>query len=293
MYPATPEGWRRISARRVGPFTTHVVFERPDGTRVRWGSRHHRKHRSRLSRPVDDAVWWAPWRASWWIGVLFAVGSACFLVGPLPGVVELLGVRSDALVFFVGSIFFTTAAALQLLEALSADRSVDVAETAPFRVLRLEPSRIDLWAGVIQLVGTVLFNVSTFDALLSDLSVQQTDRLVFRPDALGSVCFLVSSWLSYAEACGGGWCRPRRDIPRWIGTLNLVGSIAFGVSAVASFVLPTDGEPVNVAIANGFTSLGGACFLAGAVLLLPEGAASQAVGQEAEPASQVDGLGAR
>jgi hypothetical protein len=35
-------------------------------------------------------VWWAPGRAIWWIGVLFAIGSACFLVGPFPGFVQLV-----------------------------------------------------------------------------------------------------------------------------------------------------------------------------------------------------------
>ena len=45
-----------------------------------------------------------------WIGVLFAIGSACFLVGPLPGFVELVGSEVDAAVFFAGSVFFTSAA---------------------------------------------------------------------------------------------------------------------------------------------------------------------------------------
>src|SRR4051794_38210454 len=60
--------------------------------------------------------WWAPRRAAWWIGVLFAVGSTCFLVGPFPGLVELVGSEIDGAVFFVGSIFFTSAAAVQYVE---------------------------------------------------------------------------------------------------------------------------------------------------------------------------------
>ena len=44
--------------------------------------------------------------------MLFAIGSACFLVGPFPGFVERVGSRVDGIVFFVGSIFFTTAAGL-------------------------------------------------------------------------------------------------------------------------------------------------------------------------------------
>ena len=55
-------------------------------------------------------------RMTWWIGVLFAVGSTCFLVGPFPGFVELVGSEIDGVVFFVGSIFFTSAATLQYVE---------------------------------------------------------------------------------------------------------------------------------------------------------------------------------
>jgi hypothetical protein len=123
-YPETPAGWSTVARRQVGPFTTHVTYRQPDGTTVGWSSRVHRKHgslRSRI-RERDRGVWWAPRRASWWIGVLFAVGSACFFVGPFPGFVELVGSTADGLVFFVGSLFFTSAAVLQYLEAVNADR---------------------------------------------------------------------------------------------------------------------------------------------------------------------------
>jgi hypothetical protein len=56
----------------------------------------------------------------------------------------------------------------------------------------------------------------------------------------------------------------------WIAGLNLVGSVAFGVAAVASFIVPTTGEARNIMLVNLGTAIGGVCFLAGAVLLLPE-----------------------
>lgn len=123
-YPEAPEGWTPVARRAVGPFTTHLTFRRPDGSTSEWSSRTHRKHASRLS-PVaagHERVWWAPERVSWWIGVLFAVGSSCFLIAPLPGFVELVGSGVDGMVFFVGSVFFTSAAALQCLETFNADR---------------------------------------------------------------------------------------------------------------------------------------------------------------------------
>ena len=54
--------------------------------------------------------------------VLFAIGSVCFVLGPMPGFVQLVGSAADGTVFFVGSVFFTSAALLQYLEAANADR---------------------------------------------------------------------------------------------------------------------------------------------------------------------------
>ncbi len=265
-YPETPPGWTAVERTAVGPFTTHVLFRHPDGSLRAWSSRHHRKHRPGSER---DGIWWAPRRASWWIAILFAIGSTCFLVGPFPGFVELVGSGTDGIVFFVGSIFFTSAAALQCLETFNADRG-PVAGDRRFRLLAFEPHRIDWWSSVVQFVGTLFFNVSTFQALQSGLGADSYDRLVWKPDLLGSACFLVSGYLAYVEVCGGLF-RPRRAGLEWkIAAWNLVGCVAFGISALAAFVVPTTGSTLDLAAANVFTAFGGLCFLVGAVLLLPE-----------------------
>jgi hypothetical protein len=107
---------------------------------------------------VTGSRWWGPRRSSWWIGLLFAIGSACFLLGPMPGFVQLVGSAVDGTVFFVGSVFFTAAALLQHLVAANAGRG-------RFRVFTFQPRRIDWWATLIQLAGTVYFNVDTFRAM--------------------------------------------------------------------------------------------------------------------------------
>ena len=199
-----------------------------------------------------EGVWWAPRRAGWWIGVLFAIGSTCFLIGPFPGFVELVGSAVDGLVFFVGSIFFTSAAAVQLLQSNRAGRF-----------------STDWWASAIQFVGTLFFNVNTFHALQEGLDATEYDRLVWTPDVVGSACFLVSGALAF------GLVRGRRNRQWWIAAVNLVGCIAFGISALAAFWVPSQGSVVDLAAANGFTAFGGLCFLGGAVLLLPESAAEE------------------
>jgi hypothetical protein len=224
--------------------------------------------RTARNRPIynrSQAVWWAPRRYSWWIGVLFAVGSTCFLVGPLPGFVEFVGSKVDGLVFFVGSLFFTSAAALQLT-----DTDFDL-------------RTLDWWSCAVQLAGTIFFNVSTFRALQAGLDATEYNRLVWAPDAFGSICFLASGYLAYAAVCGSPACRPRRSLDWWIAAVNLLGCVAFGVSAVTSYVIPSTGSAVDLARANAFTAIGGLCFLVGAVLLLPEGAAAER--SAASPAS--------
>ena len=196
--------------------------------------------------------WWRPRSASWWVGVLFAVGSTCFFVGPVPGFVELVGSAVDGTVFFVGSIFFTSAATLQY------------ASTGLFR-----PRRLDWWSCVVQVAGTLFFNASTFHALQTGLDATEYDRLVWTPDARGSLCFLVSGYLALVAVCGGWACRPRRTAEWWIAAVNFLGCVAFGISAIAAYVIPSTGSALDLAWANAFTALGALGFLIGAVLLLP------------------------
>jgi hypothetical protein len=274
-YPDTPPGWKPVERRSAGPFVTHITFRRADGGTHHWSSRAHRKHASLLSRTSTrpEGVWWAPRRATWWTGILFAVGASCFLVAPFPGFVQLVGTRADALVFFVGSIFFTSAAALQCLETFNADREPGGGGRRRLRLVAFEPHRIDWWSSIVQFVGTLLFNIDTFRALQTGFDDASYDRLVWTPDALGSACFVVSGYLAYVEVCGGLGCW-RRTLEWRIAAVNLVGCIAFGISAIASLVIPSTGSIVDLAAVNLFTAFGGLCFLVGAVLLLPESAAA-------------------
>jgi hypothetical protein len=52
-----------------------------------------------------------------------------------------------------------------------------------------QPRRIDWWASAVQQLGTLLFNLSCGNALRVNLTAQAEDQQVWRPDALGSICF--------------------------------------------------------------------------------------------------------
>jgi hypothetical protein len=266
-YVEVPEGWQRQSSRGFGPFVTREVFRRPDGTRLLWDARWHRKHAGRVQ---GGSTWWAPFAMAWWIGVLFAVGSICFALGSFPPYATAVGSTPDNITFFVGSIFFTVASFLQYVEVVNTPTGlVDARRGGPRSLLRIEHHRIDWWAAAIQLLGTLWFNRTTLSALLVGLGRSSTHHPIWRPDALGSICFLVSSWLAWAEECHGPFAwRPSR-ISWWITALNLFGSVAFGVSAVASYVT-SSGQLLSLALTNLGTFVGALCFLAGSVLLLPE-----------------------
>ena len=121
-----------------------------------------------------------------------------------------------------------------------------------------------------------MFNVNTFAGMNDALNAKEELLRVWTPDVIGSICFLVASELAYAEVCNAWLCFRKRTLSWWIVALNLLGSIAFGVSAIASLVQPSTDEPVSAAIANAGTAVGALCFLIGALLLIVE------TGQETE-----------
>ncbi len=151
-----------------------------DGLVVRWESRQHRKHLKAAA--AGGSTWWAPGARGWWIAVLFAVGSALFAVGSVPAYVSAVGARWDAVTYFIGSLFFTSAAFLTYREAVDAAPS---AQDNPGhrRFFVYQPRRIDWWATAVQLAGTLYFNVSTGVAMETDLTAQAAHQHVWRPDA--------------------------------------------------------------------------------------------------------------
>ena len=162
-YVDLPEGWSRKAGRGLGPFVTREEFLRADGAVMVWESRWHRKH---PGGPPSGSTWWAPRALGWWIAILFAVGSACFATGAFPPFAVAVGTNVDNLTYFIGSIFFTVAAFLLYVETASTDTHLDSAHRRGIQFLfRVQHRRIDWWAAIIQLLGTLWFNRTTLSAL--------------------------------------------------------------------------------------------------------------------------------
>ena len=192
-YVEVPEGWRRLGSRGFGPFVTREAYRLPDGTRLLWDSRWHRKHAGRVP---GGSTWWAPFAMAWWMGVLFAIGSVCFALGSFPPYATAVGATPDNITYFIGSIFFTTASFLQYMEVASTP--TDLAE--PHRkgfasLLRIRHRRIDWWAAAIQLIGTLWFNRTTLSALLVGLGASPSHHPSGAP----------TRWAPSASSSRAGW----------------------------------------------------------------------------------------
>jgi hypothetical protein len=212
------------------------------------------------------------------IASLFMLGASCFALGTIPAFMHAVGAAADAMTFFVGSIFFTSASYCQLVQVQSPEMT-GVDEQRQHTRIQAQPwawrPRDKNWlAAATQFPGTLFFNISTFAATVNNLSAAEADKHVWRPDIFGSVLFLVSSAYAISAVGVGFWRRRLRDLPWWIAWLNMLGSVAFMASAIASFVLPSTDTLLDLSLANAGTSLGAMCFFVGAALMLPAWRAS-------------------
>lgn len=139
--PRHPATWHLDSASAAVPAVcpTSAEYSHPDGVQILWNSRSHRKGRcpklisadgrSRLafSRPPLVILNLDVRNPSWWVGCLFTLGSALWVVH---GALIMVLVKTEAQYYaqswssLIGISFFTLGAYLATLEALNADPSV-------------------------------------------------------------------------------------------------------------------------------------------------------------------------
>ncbi|MGZ8777906.1 MAG: hypothetical protein ACXWZ5_18845 [Mycobacterium sp.] len=179
---------------------------------------------------------------------LFAIGSSLFATATIPGLPSVAGAGFANLLCFIGSWFFTTAGWMQL-------------------VLSGPAMRIGWLSAATQFAGTILFNISTGSALWAHAAKPER-RLVWAPDATGSLAFLISGVLgvvAVTAVVGTIELKSRDWQSEWI---NLIGCVAFAVSALGAFVSET-GVTADAVLANLGTFIGALCFLVAALVILP------------------------
>lgn len=191
----------------------------------------------------------------------FMIGSALFAVGTAVGIWDLGSASLTNVLCFVGAWFFTAAGLMQVI--LSGDAVVPVSYGAGkmFRAVWL--------AAAIQSFGTIMFNISTSAALTAKTTRAQ-EHFVWNPDAGGSVAFLLSAafvYVAYFRERGKLW-DPQQS-GWWGAHINMIGCIAFGISAVGAFVL-SNGSAADAAVANWGTFIGAICFFLASLIALPQ-----------------------
>jgi hypothetical protein len=191
----------------------------------------------------------------------FLVGGSLFAIGALLAQADIGGPRLAAVVYLVGGVFFCTGGYASVLLAInSPHRRRDGKWTrAPWRWWAEHPGAFDHLAAVTLFVGTLVFGVNLIDSLLGSLTPTQEDRLVWNPDIIGCILFLISGLMAMVDISGSWWRLRGEGRGWWIVFVNQVGSVLFMVSGVASFVR-ADGDMIAVAIANWGTFGGAACF---------------------------------
>jgi hypothetical protein len=268
--------------RHFGPFVTQLI-KRGRGTRLLL--RTSRRFRRGLSDiPLDRkrriqqkigklSLLFAlrPDLLSWWVGTLFMVGSALFVAGSVillypQGIVS---VQSGNLTYFIGSLFFTSAAYGQLLQSINAN-------IALIPDIRKKRKSWRWWArgvrspgflsAATQFIGTLLFNITTFDALYGCHSPASEHLFVWIPDMAGSVLFLVSSFFAWIEIYHDSYIKPFANVTWWVVWLNIVGSVLFQLSALYGYINPMTGKRPDGHLSIVFTLWGAACFYLGAHL---------------------------
>jgi hypothetical protein len=291
---ASPDHLENVHPHYLGPFVTRLLGTNAQNEVCVVTSRRHRKRLQPLrldkanhykSEAVPLKVWFKFWdlsSVSWWLALLFMTGSALFSLGAALSIFPSmltpwwhLPLVNNS-IFFLGSIFFTTAAITQYLEVvnsdiieLAKDKTNGTMKQKHWRWFRWSPRNLGYLASVVQLLGTILFNFNTGDALLSNLTSTEENLAIWTPNMTGSLCFLISTACSYLEVGHRYLCFRPRDFAFWIVVINALGSIAFQISAVASFYEP-DGSLLWIPGSNWGTFLGGIGFLFASYLLIPE-----------------------
>lgn len=288
-----PEDWEWLASHGLGPFVTRVIHRLPEGHLHVWTSRRHRKRRggavhddlrglagdarADVSTAPGGALhgdnvdartraqawrwrWWG-WRTgslSWWVGLIFIIGSLCFVAGTVPvafpAVLDALGLPpyNFGLVDFIGSVWFTIGSYLLVLEALNAD--IDAAlqlkarhlerylrgqkPPTPPRKIRWfgwEPRRLDFLIAIVQLTGALIFNINCGMGLVEGLGWVWADIIVWTPSTLASCCFVTASYLGIVEVAHRRWAWLWWDLSWWINWFSLLGSCGFLVSSLVGY----------------------------------------------------------
>ncbi|MBB6459280.1 hypothetical protein [Flammeovirga kamogawensis] len=191
------------------------------------------------------------------MSVLFMIGASLFMNASIGFLLPNPNSSLLNITYFIGSIPFTSAAFLQLLDSSNQ-------KGQPWRLLVYRPQNLGYKAALSQWLGTILFNFNTFDATFN-LTWQQSDILVWTPNMVGSIFFMISAIYLLNDINFVFDSKNNEFNGVWI---NFLGCLTFLISAFASIYFPTALPKwvSNFALINTF--IGALCFFLASALTL-------------------------
>jgi len=264
------------SERHFGPFVTQLI-ERSKyaGVHLRSSRRFRRglhdislDKRGRVKEKIGKlSLLFAirPDLLSWWVGTLFMIGATLFVTGSvmLLYLSEYISSFTSNVTYFIGSLFFTSAAYGQFLQAINANiallpRAKEKQKSWRWWARGLRSP--GFLSAASQFIGTILFNFNTFDVFYHYRYPIGEHLFVWVPNMVGSVLFLVSSFFAWIEIYHDGYVKRFVSVTWWIVWLNIIGSVLFQLSALYGYINPFTGTVPNGHLSIALTLWGAVCF---------------------------------
>ena len=212
-------------------------------------------------------------RANLVTAIAFACGGSLFALGALLVQTAAGSAHKSAITYLIGGAFFSIGGYASVLVVTNTPSEIDTGarlHRPRWRWWRTLPHNRGWTSAAVLFAGTLFFGVSLVMAFAGDLTVRQSNGLIWIPDIVGCICFLVSGHLALLEV-GDGQIEFRFDDLGWgIVAINQVGSVLFALAGVAAYTRPATSDALNSAIANWGTFLGAVCFAIGGVMQMFE-----------------------
>lgn len=202
-------------------------------------------------------------RLNWIVAIVFAVGGALFAAGAWISQVGSGDAVTIASVYLVGVFCFVGGAYGSLLLAANGATGAD----GRWRWWSYRPLEIGWVATFVLFCGALAFVVSVGSSLIGALGIPPQERLVWAPDMVGRIFFLIAGVLGVIafHERGSPWVQPRRR-GWWIATVNLLGAVLFNVGGLSALVGLATASATTADISNWATFGGGIAFTLAGVL---------------------------
>lgn len=198
------------------------------------------------------------------VAVAFFLGGSLFAIGAWVAQVGSGEAVTSASIYLVGGVFFSTGGYGSVLQAVNEPAG---AAAGRWQWWSYRPMDLVWLAGFVLFCGTLAFGVSLVFSFMEGLSVRGENRLIWAPDMIGCILFLLSGRLGMValRSEASSWIQPR-NLAWWVAVVNQLGSILFFIAGLAAFTRPAIGSVVNVDVANWGTFGGALCFALGGIL---------------------------